>query len=125
MEYTVDIPISYLTEELQVVKLDDRDEALVGRGVRTIVSDNYFLVSNKNQNPYKLFIRAGNFSLLYCCSFVRELVQIHCIERNAYAVAHALDANIYQVFTDGVRRVPFDKVVEVLKQTGHNLPSLI
>lgn len=51
-------------------------------------------------------------------------MQIHCIERNAYAVAHALDVNIYQVFTDGVRRVPFDKVVEVMKQTGHNLPSL-
>ena len=38
---TVDIPLSYLTEELQVVQLDNRDEALVG--VRTTVSDNYIL----------------------------------------------------------------------------------
>lgn len=71
MEYTVDIPISYLTEELQVVKLDDRDEALVGGGVRTIVSDNYILVSNKKQNPYKLFIRGGKFLttiLLFFCT---------------------------------------------------------
>jgi len=29
---TVDIPLSYLTEELQVVKLDNRDEALVEAG---------------------------------------------------------------------------------------------
>ena len=27
---TVDIPLSYLTEELQIVQLDNRDEALVG-----------------------------------------------------------------------------------------------
>ena len=27
---TVDIPLSYLTEELQIVKLDNRDEALIG-----------------------------------------------------------------------------------------------
>ena len=34
---TVDIPLSYLTEELQVVQLDNRDEALVGGWVRTTV----------------------------------------------------------------------------------------
>ena len=27
-------------------------------------------------------------------------------------------------FTDGNHRVSFDKVVEVMKQTGHDLPSL-
>lgn len=58
---TVDIPLSYLTEELQVVKLDDRDEALVGGWVRTTVSDNYILVSNNKQTPYKLFTRGGKF----------------------------------------------------------------
>lgn len=57
---TVDIPLSYLTEELQIVKLDNRDEALVGGG-RTTVSDNYILVSNKKQTPYKLFTRDGKF----------------------------------------------------------------
>lgn len=58
---TVDIPLSYLTEELQVVKLDNRDEALVGGWVRTTISDNYILVSNKKQTPYKLFTREGKF----------------------------------------------------------------
>ena len=58
------------------------------------------------------------------CDPVCGLVQIPCIERNAYAAARALDANIYSTFTDGVHRVSFDKVVEVMKQTGHDLPSL-
>lgn len=58
---TVDVPLSLLTEELQVVKLDNRDEALVGGWVRTTVSDNYILVSNNKQVPYKLFKRNGEF----------------------------------------------------------------
>ena len=58
------------------------------------------------------------------CDPVCGLVQIPCIERNAYAAAQALDANIYASFTDGHHRVSFDKVVKVMKQTGKDLPSL-
>lgn len=58
------------------------------------------------------------------CDPVCGMVQIPCIERNAYAAARALDSNIYATFTDGTHRVSFDKVVEVMKQTGHDLPSL-
>ena len=58
------------------------------------------------------------------CDPVCGLVQIPCIERNAYAAARALDANIFASFSDGIHRVSFDKVVEVMKQTGHDLPSL-
>lgn len=58
------------------------------------------------------------------CDPVCGLVQIPCIERNAYAAARALDANLYSSFTDGIHRVSFDKVVQVMKQTGHDLPSL-
>ncbi len=58
------------------------------------------------------------------CDPVCGLVQIPCIERNAYASARALDANIYASFTDGGHRVSFDRLVEVMKQTGHDLPSL-
>jgi L-serine dehydratase len=58
------------------------------------------------------------------CDPVCGLVQIPCIERNAYAAARALDSNIYSAFTDGTHRVSFDKVVQVMKQTGHDLPSL-
>lgn len=58
------------------------------------------------------------------CDPVCGLVQIPCIERNAYAAARALDANIYASFTDGVHRVSFDKLIRVMKETGHDLPSL-
>jgi len=52
------------------------------------------------------------------------LVQIPCIERNAFAAVRALDANLYSTLSDGVHRVSFDKVVETMRQTGHDLPSL-
>ena len=58
------------------------------------------------------------------CDPVCGLVQIPCIERNAYAAARALDANIYASFSDGSHRVSFDRLVTVMKETGHDLPSL-
>ena len=58
------------------------------------------------------------------CDPVCGLVQIPCIERNAFAATRALDANLYASFSDGNHRVSFDKVVAVMKQTGHDIPSL-
>jgi L-serine dehydratase len=58
------------------------------------------------------------------CDPVCGLVQIPCIERNAYAAARALDVNLYSSFTDGMHQVSFDRVVSVMKATGHDLPSL-
>ena len=58
------------------------------------------------------------------CDPVCGLVQIPCIERNAFAACRALDANIYSAFSDGRHRISFDHVVEVMKQTGKDLPSL-
>ena len=58
------------------------------------------------------------------CDPVCGLVQIPCIERNAYAAARALDANLYSSFTDGMHRVSFDKVVKTMNLTGKDLPSL-
>ena len=58
------------------------------------------------------------------CDPVCGLVQIPCIERNAFAAARALDANLYASFSDGNHRVSFDEVVQVMKDTGHDLPSL-
>jgi L-serine dehydratase len=58
------------------------------------------------------------------CDPVCGLVQIPCIERNAFAATRALDANLYASFSDGKHSVSFDHVVTVMKQTGHDLPSL-
>ena len=58
------------------------------------------------------------------CDPVCGLVQIPCIERNAFAACRALDAQLYASFSDGSHRVSFDRAVEVMKQTGHDIPSL-
>jgi len=58
------------------------------------------------------------------CDPVCGLVQIPCIERNAFAAARTMDANIYATFTDGTHRVSYDKVVETMKRTGHDMPLI-
>ncbi len=58
------------------------------------------------------------------CDPVCGLVQVPCIERNAVAATRALDANIYATLSDGTHLVSYDKVVEAMNETGHNLPSL-
>ena len=58
------------------------------------------------------------------CDPVCGLVQIPCIERNAFAATRALDANLYAAYSDGKHSVSFDRVVEMMKQTGHDIPSL-
>jgi L-serine dehydratase len=52
------------------------------------------------------------------------LVQVPCIERNAFAAVRALDACSFAMLSDGKHLVGFDKVVQAMKQTGHDLPSL-
>ncbi|MBN2415636.1 L-serine ammonia-lyase [bacterium] len=58
------------------------------------------------------------------CDPVAGLVQVPCIERNAFAASRALDANTFAMLSDGRHRVSFDQVVLTMKQTGHDLPSL-
>ncbi|WP_319779399.1 L-serine ammonia-lyase [Maridesulfovibrio sp.] len=58
------------------------------------------------------------------CDPVDGLVQIPCIERNACASTRALARAQMSILSDGSHRIPFDEVVEVMKETGHDLPSL-
>lgn len=58
------------------------------------------------------------------CDPVCGLVQIPCIERNAFAAARAMDANMYACLSDGRHSISFDKVVRTMLETGHDLPSL-
>jgi L-serine dehydratase len=58
------------------------------------------------------------------CDPVAGLVQIPCIERNAFAAAQALASADYALFTDGGHRISYDEVVSVMRETGHALPSL-
>ncbi|MPM63764.1 L-serine dehydratase TdcG [bioreactor metagenome] len=52
------------------------------------------------------------------CDPVMGLVQIPCIERNAFAAARALDASTFAILSDGRHRVSFDEIVQTMKQTG-------
>lgn len=58
------------------------------------------------------------------CDPVAGLVQIPCIERNAFAATRAVACADYSIASDGTHHVPFDEVVTVMRQTGHDLPSL-
>ncbi|HYG73744.1 MAG TPA: L-serine ammonia-lyase [Planctomycetota bacterium] len=57
------------------------------------------------------------------CDPVMGLVQIPCIERNAFAATRALTAAEFALLSDGKHRISFDQVVETMKQTGKALPS--
>ena len=57
---TIDLPLSYWVEDFEAVKLDGRDEALVGQGA-VYVSDNYIVVNKSNNVPCKLFRRDGSY----------------------------------------------------------------
>jgi len=58
------------------------------------------------------------------CDPILGLVQVPCIERNAFAAIRALSCAEYALLSDGRHLVSFDQVVETMKQTGHDLPSL-
>lgn len=57
------------------------------------------------------------------CDPVKGLVQIPCIERNAFAAERAVAHNNYALLTDGRHRISFDEVVETMYQTGIDLQS--
>ena len=58
------------------------------------------------------------------CDPICGLVQIPCIERNAFAALRALDANLFAMMSDGKHLISFDKVVKTMNLTGKDLPSL-
>jgi L-serine dehydratase len=57
------------------------------------------------------------------CDPVGGLVQIPCIERNAFAATRAIDCANYALLSDGSHYISFDEVVETMKETGRDLPS--
>jgi L-serine dehydratase len=58
------------------------------------------------------------------CDPVNGLVQIPCIERNAFAATRALDCATFALYSDGSHRISFDEVVGVMRQTGRDLPHV-
>ena len=55
------------------------------------------------------------------CDPVKGLVQIPCIERNAVAAMHAINAVTLSNFLAKTRNVSFDTIVETMYETGKDL----
>jgi L-serine dehydratase len=58
------------------------------------------------------------------CDPIGGLVQVPCIERNAFAAEKALNAATYALLSDGRHLISFDKIVKTMNQTGHDIPSI-
>jgi L-serine dehydratase len=57
------------------------------------------------------------------CDPICGLVQIPCIERNAVAAMRAINAVNLASFLWNTRKISFDRVVQAMKETGHDLLS--
>ena len=57
------------------------------------------------------------------CDPIAGLVQVPCIERNAFAAMRAMDCAAYALATEGTHLVSFDEVVGVMNATGKDLQS--
>jgi len=55
------------------------------------------------------------------CDPVGGLVQIPCIERNAFGAVKAVTAASLALKGDGIHAVPLDACVETMRQTGHDM----
>jgi L-serine dehydratase len=55
------------------------------------------------------------------CDPVGGLVQIPCIERNAFGAVKAINAAHLALLGQGTQRVTFDQVVETMRQTGADM----
>ena len=80
------------------------------RQSRTVLDRVAEYICRKDKTDDRRFISGQNCAPLFA---VQE-----------FAATRALDANIYSSFSDGRHRISFDHVVEVMKQTGKDLPSL-
>ena len=57
---SIALPLSHFVEDLEIVPLETSDEAYV-RSTGVYVTDNYFLLHNSRNMPFKLFTRDGKF----------------------------------------------------------------
>lgn len=60
---TVTLPLSFFTEELEIIKLDNRNEALVSTSSSVTIGEKYILTGGVNHQKvnFKLFDKAGKY----------------------------------------------------------------
>lgn len=91
--------------------------------VMAAVSVNQLFGGSPQQIEYAAEM-AMEHNLGLTCDPVCGLVQIPCIERNPIAALRALDVSLYALLSDGKHIVSFDKVIDVMKRTGKDIPNL-
>ena len=57
---SIALPLSHLVEDLEIIPLENRDEAYA-RNTSIRISDNYILLHSSRNIPFKLFTRQGKF----------------------------------------------------------------
>lgn len=57
------------------------------------------------------------------CDPIGGLVQIPCIERNAFGAVKAINAALLALSSDGTHRITFDQVIETMRQTGADMQT--
>ena len=57
---SIHIPLSHLVEDLEIIPLENKDEAYV-RNTSIRISENYILLHSSRNMPFKLFTRKGKF----------------------------------------------------------------
>jgi L-serine dehydratase len=55
------------------------------------------------------------------CDPIGGLVQVPCIERNAFGAVKAINAASLALKGDGTHIVPLDSAIETMRQTGHDM----
>ncbi len=83
----------------------------------------FILGGSPRQCQYAAALALEHF-LGLTCDPVAGLVQVPCIERNAVAANRALTAAELSLLDDGKRMFDYDKIVEVMLETGHDLPPI-
>ncbi len=83
----------------------------------------FLLGGSPRQCQYAAALALEHF-LGLTCDPVNGLVQVPCIERNAVAANRALTAAELSLLDDGKRIFDYDKIVEVMLETGHDLPPI-
>lgn len=82
-----------------------------------------FLMGGSSQHIEYAAEMALEHMLGLTCDPIAGLVQIPCIERNAFAAMRALECASYALATNGIHSVGFDDAVDVMKETGLDLQA--
>ncbi len=82
----------------------------------------FLLNGSNNQIEYSAEMGLEHF-LGLTCDPVYGLVQVPCIERNAFAAMRSMDCAAYSLATEGDHLVNLDNVIDVMNETGRDLQS--